>query len=155
MKFVIPEYGTYNIKNMVFDFNGTIAEGGLVELWNLEKLVELSKDFNIYVITADTFGSVNKIFDGLPVNVEIISLETGSKDKERFIEELGCEETIAVGNGFNDRLMLKAAALGFCIAGPEGASAKAMMNSDVVVCKIEDFFSMIDEPKRLIATLRG
>ncbi|HKL11545.1 MAG TPA: hypothetical protein VJ990_08855 [Clostridia bacterium] len=155
MEFVIPEYGTYNIKNIVFDFNGTIAEGGLVELWNLEKLVELSKDFSIHVITADTFGSVNKIFEGLPVKVKIISRETGAKDKEKFIEELGCEETIAVGNGFNDRFMLKASALGFCIAGPEGASVKAMMNSDVVVCKIEDFFSMIDEPKRLVATLRG
>ena len=51
--------------------------------------------------------------------------------------------------------MMKAAALGFCIAGPEGASAKAIMNSDVVLKSIECFFDLMDEPKRLIATLRG
>jgi len=51
--------------------------------------------------------------------------------------------------------MLKAAALGFCIIGSEGASTKAILSSDVVLGKIEDFFSLIEEPKKLIATLRG
>ena len=155
MKFEIPEYGTFNIKNLVFDYNGTLAEDGIVKPEILRKLEELSAEFDIYVVTADTYGTVEKMFDGSSVEVSIISRENGSKDKESLVESLGCNETIAVGNGFNDRAMLKAAALGFCIAGPEGASVKAIINSDVVVGGIEDFFSMIDEPKRLIATLRG
>jgi len=155
MELNIPEYGQYKIKNLVFDYNGTLAEDGIVKPEILRKLEELSAEFDIYVVTADTYGTVEKMFDGSSVEVGIISRENGSKDKESLVQALGAGETIAVGNGFNDRLMMKAAALGFCIAGPEGASAKAIMNSDVVVSGIEDFFSMIDEPKRLIATLRG
>ena len=155
MELNIPEYGQYKIKNLVFDYNGTLAEGGKVEAKNLAKLKEMTKDFNVYVITADTYGTVEKMFEGTPVKVDIISRENGSKDKESLVEELGREETIAIGNGYNDRLMLKAAALGFCIAGPEGASTKAIMASDVVLKSIEDFFMLIKEPKGLIATLRG
>ena len=155
MELNIPEYGQYKIKNLVFDYNGTLAEGGKVEAKNLAKLKEMTKDFNVYVITADTYGTVEKMFEGTPVKVNIISRENGSKDKEILVEELGREETIAIGNGYNDRLMLKAAALGFCIAGPEGASTKAIMASDVVLKSIEDFFMLIKEPKGLIATLRG
>ncbi|PLX31212.1 MAG: hypothetical protein C0604_07840 [Clostridiales bacterium] len=155
MKFEIPEYGTYNIKNLVFDYNGTLAEDGIVKPEILRKLEELSAEFDIYVVTADTYGTVEKMFDGSSVEVGIISRENGSKDKESLVQALGAGETIAVGNGFNDRLMMKAAALGFCIAGPEGASAKAIMNSDVVLKSIECFFDLMDEPKRLIATLRG
>lgn len=155
MKFEIPEYGTFNIKNLVFDYNGTLAEDGIVKMENIRKLEELSAEFDIYVVTADTYGTVEKMFEGTPVKVNIISRENGSKDKESLVEELGREETIAIGNGYNDRLMLKAAALGFCIAGPEGASTKAIMASDVVLKSIEDFFMLIKEPKGLIATLRG
>jgi soluble P-type ATPase len=76
-------------------------------------------------------------------------------DKGRIVEALGAEETMVVGNGYIDRFMLEKAALGFCIIGHEGASVKAIVNSDVILNNIEDFFSMMDEPKRLIATLRG
>jgi soluble P-type ATPase len=155
MVIVIPEYGKYNIKNLVFDYNGTLAEGGSLKGENLKRLHKLTENFEVYVITADTFGSVKKIFENSAVKVNIISRETGTRDKERLVETVGARETIAIGNGFNDRLMLKAAALGFCIAGPEGASTKALLSSDVVLGKIEDFFLMMEEPKRLIATLRG
>jgi len=64
MEFIIPEYGTYKIENLVFDYNGTLAEGGKVKAENFAKLKEMAKDFNVYVITADTFGSVKKIFPG-------------------------------------------------------------------------------------------
>lgn len=155
MEFIIPEYGTYKIENLVFDYNGTLAEGGKVKAENFAKLKEMAKDFNVYVITADTFGTVKRMFSDSPIRVKIISREKGSSDKEKLIEDLGIEKTIAIGNGFNDRLMLKAAALGFCIIGSEGASTKAILSSDVVLGKIEDFFSLIEEPKKLIATLRG
>ncbi len=155
MELNIPEYGTYNIRHLVFDFNGTLAEGGTVKDENLKRLHKLTENFEVYVITADTFGTVKKIFENSAVKVNIISRETGTKDKESLVETLGAKETIAVGNGFNDRLMLKTAALGFCIAGPEGASTKTLLSSDVVLGKIEDFFVMMEEPKRLIATLRG
>jgi len=61
---------------------------------------------------------------------------------------------IAVGNGNNDSLMLKTAKIGVCILQEEGASSKALLNSDIVLKDIKDFFEIINKPKRLIATLR-
>lgn len=150
----IPSYKQINIENVVFDYNGTLAlDGNLIDGIK-EKLIEASKMVNLYIITADTFGTVRKNLEDIEVEVEIITKENGSLDKLSFIKKLDSNKTIAVGNGNNDELMLKESVIGVCILGEEGLAKKALLASDIVLKDIKDFFGLIGNTGRIIATLR-
>lgn len=154
IKVDIPSYKEVEIKNLVFDYNGTLAVDGILIEGVLEKLIEASKRVKIYVITADTYGTVRENFKDVEIEVKIISQENGSIDKLNFIKELDPGKTIAVGNGNNDELMLKESAIGVAILGEEGLSTKALLASDIVVRDIMNLFDIIANGKRIIANLR-
>lgn len=153
MEISIPRGNTYNIKYLVFDYNGTIAEDGTIEEGFLERVGSLD-GLGIHVITADTYGTVRRELEGTSVTVEIISRENGSRDKLRLIEKLGPEMVMAFGNGSNDRLMLESAAIGVAVLGAEGLSTKALKAADIVVRSLDDALRLVEDPQRLIADLR-
>ena len=150
----IPGYKNINIKYAVFDFNGTIATDGIIRDDIKRKLKQLQKNFEIYVLTADTYGNVETALKDMNIKVYIISKENGTVDKLNFIKKLGQNSCIAIGNGNNDCLMMKEAEIGICIVDEEGCSIKTFMNSDIVVKNINDCLDILLNPKRLIATLR-
>jgi len=150
----IPNVGVFSIENIVFDFNGTLASDGKVPPRIYRQILGLTQDLDIYIITADTFGTVEEIFDGTEVRVKVVSKENGSVDKRNFIRSLDQSKTIALGNGSNDALMLKESVISIAVLGNEGLSLKALENSDLMIKNINDFFEMMKEPKKLIATLR-
>lgn len=150
----IPQLKTINVKNIVFDYNGTIATSGQVSPEIFDQIIALTETFNVFIVTADTFDTVRKRFDATPVEVYIIDHDNGTDDKAKFIKTIGAEQTIALGNGNNDRQMLKESAIGISVLGDEGLSVKSFNASDLIVKNILDFFEMIEEPKKLIATLR-
>lgn len=154
MEITIPGYGDMEIKNLVLDFNGTLAKDGRLMNGVASLIQEISKTMNVYVITADTFGSVRNEMKELPV--EVIQIET---DDERYrklelIKKLGCHVTASIGNGSNDEWMLNESRLGICIMGQEGCSLKALKNADLVINNIIDALELFIYPNRLIATLR-
>lgn len=150
----IPSYKTVYIENVVFDYNGTVAAGGRLIDGIKEKLVDISRLVNLYIITADTFGTVGENFKDVDVEVKIISKDNGADDKLNFIKKLGADRTIAVGNGNNDELMLKESIIGVCVIGEEGLATKALLASDIVLRDVKDLFEMITNKDRIIATLR-
>jgi len=152
---IIPSYKDIKLKHLVLDYNGTLAVGGIFKREIKEKINRLSQTLNIHVITADTFGNVLEQIRGIDVKLHIISEENGSSDKLKFIENLGSEYCVAVGNGVNDSLMVKSAEVGICILGDEGCSVKTLLNSDIVIKNIEDCIDMLLDTNRLKATLRG
>jgi len=154
MQLSIQNFGEIDIKYLVFDYNGTIAIDGKLIKNVAENLKKLSNEFEIYVITSDTHGSAVKNLQNLPVKIKILTSDNHTKEKEEFVNSLNASNVIAIGNGNNDSLMLKAAKIGVCIIQEEGASSKALVNSDIILKNIDDFFEMINKPKRLIATLR-
>lgn len=154
LKLDIPGYKKINIKYIIFDYNGTIAVDGLVKDEIKDKIIKLKDIFDIYVLTADTYGNAKKELESLDVNFHIISKENGTEDKMNFIKKLGKNNCIAFGNGSNDCLMVKEAEIGICIMEQEGCSVITLMNSDLVVKDIEDGIDMLLKPKRLIANLR-
>ena len=154
MKLSIQNFGEIDIKYLVFDYNGTLAIDGKLIKNVAENLIELSKKFEIYIITSDTNGNAVKNLQNLPVKLEILVSKNHIKEKEDFVKNLNASKLIAVGNGNNDSLMLKAARIGVCILQNEGASSKALFNSDIILKDINDFFDMLRNSKRLIATLR-
>ena len=70
------------------------------------------------------------------------------------MRELGPENVVAIGNGANDALMLKEAALGIAVIGEEGCSAALMKEADLVVTDIMNALGLVAHPERLVATLR-
>ncbi len=56
----IPGRGDIEIENIVFDYNGTIAVDGKILAGVKGLLLELRKYVNIYILTADTYGTVKK-----------------------------------------------------------------------------------------------
>jgi soluble P-type ATPase len=62
---------------------------------------------------------------------------------------------VALGNGRNDRLMLKEAALGIALLQAEGAAVEALLAADVVAPDILVALDLLLAPDGLIATLRS
>lgn len=151
----IPSYKDIKIKSVVFDYNGTLATDGIVDIDIKNKLKVLQKKVDVYVLTADTYGNVAKNLADTKLKVHIISKENGTDDKANFVRKLGSSTCIAVGNGNNDSLMIKEAEIGICIIGDEGCSTKALFNSQIVFKSINDCLELLLNTNRLIATLRG
>jgi soluble P-type ATPase len=83
-----------------------------------------------------------------------VSEEDSAEVKLRVLESLDPTRTVAIGNGSNDHLILKEAALGIAVLGEEGMSVSSMKNADIVVKNISNALDLFLKPKRLIATLR-
>jgi len=79
--------------------------------------------------------------------------EDSKRGKLDFLKTLNLEMTVAIGNGSNDQLILKEAALGIAVLGDEGVSASAMKSADIVVKNIQNALDLFLKPKRLITTL--
>jgi len=137
------------------DFNGTIAVDGKLIDGVADKINKLSTSLNFFVVTADTYNSVEKELVG--INCKVINLSNSQKftSKLEVLISLGKEQTLCVGNGFNDRIVLKESVLGISVLQEEGLSMAALVASDFVCKSIIDVFSCIENPDRIKATLRG
>lgn len=154
IEIAVPGYGDLKIKNLVLDFNGTIAKDGSLIKGVSELIHELAQSVGIYVITADTFGSVKEELKGLPVEIIKIAAIDERKEKLEFIKKLGSKETASIGNGGNDEWMLKESRVGICIIGQEGCSLMALKNGDLAIMDIKAALELFIIPNRLKATLR-
>ena len=151
----IPDYGQVRLANLVLDYNGTLAcDGALIE-GVAERLSDLSRDLEIHVVTADTFGKAASGLSGLPCKLAVLGVERQETAKLAFIKELGSQSTVTVGNGRNDRLMLKEAALGVAVVQEEGTAVEAVLAADIVCPDILSALDLLSNPLRLVATLRS
>lgn len=150
----IPGREALQLENLVLDYNGTLALDGKLLMGVADRLVELAERLDIHVITADTFGLAAVELGSLPVTLQIIGKGDQAAAKLNLVESLGAGRVAAVGNGANDALMLKRAALGICILGAEGAATPTLLASDVVVRSPGDALDLLLHPGRLAATLR-
>lgn len=151
----IPGKEKLMIKNIVLDFNGTIALDGMLLPGVQERLNTLAADFNLFILTADTFGTAGSACAAVDGKVAVLHGRLTAGEKLKFVNELDARVTAAIGNGANDCLMLKEAALGIAVNGSEGASAESLLAADVVVRDINSGLDLFLHPKRLLATLRG
>lgn len=151
---VIPGQGTLNLEVLVLDYNGTLALDGQMFESVKGSLTRLSHYLEIHVITSDTFGTVVKQCENLPVNVRVLESTDHTQEKANFLSQFSDRQIAAVGNGTNDELMLRQADLGIAVIGYEGASTRTLLASDIVVHRIEDALGLLLETTRLKATLR-
>jgi soluble P-type ATPase len=150
----IPGFGPVRLGFLVSDFTGTLSCDGVLLEGVKEKIREISGHLTVHILTADTCGTAVSELEGLLCTTHIISGSGIDIRKEAFVRDLGAEQVVAMGNGCNDRRMLKAARLGIAVSGAEGCSTDALMASDVHVPDVIDAFDLLLKPKRCKATLR-
>jgi soluble P-type ATPase len=151
----IPGYRKVGFEHLVLDFNGTLACDGLLMDGVRERLTALSKHLSIHVVTADTFGKARGQLEGVPCELEILPPGDQDKGKLDIVNRLGAGKTACVGNGRNDRLMLKEAELGIAVVLEEGLAIESLISADIVCTGIISALDLLRNPLRMTATLRS
>ena len=151
----IPGHKTLQLKHIVLDYNGTVACDGALIAGVSENLTSLADTLQVHVLTADTFGNVHDNLEGLDCRLSILAPDAQDMGKLNYIKALGIDHVVCVGNGRNDRLMLKEAALGIAVILQEGAAAGTVTAADIVCSDIVSALQLLQHPLRLIATLRS
>ena len=150
----IPGLGFFEFEHFVTDFSGTLSEDGILLSGMKEKMNELSEKLKIHVLTSDTFGRSKKELEGVNCILHILEGEGHVVQKEKYVKSLGAGKVVALGNGNNDVLMLKAARIGISVCLKEGCSKEAIEASRILVKSPIDAIDLLIFTKRLIATLR-
>ena len=121
----------------------------------------MSAILQMHLLTADTYGTsqraaeiLQEACDASGVARPIWERVASGHEKEQYLQRLGAERVVAIGNGANDVAMLRVAALSICVMGSEGAFTQALLASQLVVTNPIDALDAVLRPSRLTATLR-
>lgn len=150
----IPGRGIIQLEHLVCDVNGTLAVDGMLFEGVGKTLPALRDRLQIHLLTADTHGRQEHIDRFLGLTAVRIQPGQEAEQKRQFIQKLGAERVIAIGQGANDAAMLREAAIGMCVISPEGTAIETMLAADLVVPDIQHALEMLERPLRLLATLR-
>ncbi len=154
LEIIIPGSEPLQVEHLVLDYNGTLACDGALLAGVADAMHVLAAQLTVHVVTADTYGQVRAVLDGLPCTLFILPPGHQDAAKRGYVETLGANRCVAIGNGRNDRLMLKAAALGIAVVQGDGVAVETVLAADVLVPDILSAFGLLLNPTRLIATLR-
>jgi len=143
------------LHHLMLDLNGTLTVDGQLIPGVKERIKNLKDKLDVHLLTADTLGRGAEAAAELGTKLNRVDADRGNQDKKEYLLKLGKENTVAVGNGYNDVHMLEEAVLGIAVIGKEGCSVEAVRRADIVVNDINDALDLLLRPKRLIATLRA
>lgn len=151
----VPGYRHFRLEHLVLDYNGTLSRDGILLEGIEEKLKALAPRIRLHILTADTHGDVSRQLPDIPCVLTIIGTQHQDREKLAYVEQLGTEKTASIGNGRNDRLMLKKSALGIAVLQDEGTAVETLLAADVLTRNIIDALDLLLHPLRLTATLRN
>ena len=158
MDVTIAGRGTFYLEHLVLDVNGTVASGGhLIEGVRDQLVVLQQSGWHIHWITADTRGRQADLDEELgwpAVHISARDPRGEAEQKAEFVRHLDARHVVAIGNGANDAQMLREAAVGIAVLGPEGLAVDALEASDLVAPNIHAALDLLIDPQRLIATWR-
>lgn len=151
----IPGYGALRIEHLVLDYNGTLAVDGRLLPGVKSRLQRLARRLRIHVVTADTFGTARRALRGSACRLTVLAAAGQSEAKALYVRRIGQAHVACIGNGRNDRRMLRAAALGIVVLQAEGAAGEAVAAADIVMTSINHALELFMHPQRLVASLRS
>jgi soluble P-type ATPase len=154
IELAIPGRGQLRLQHLVTDVNGTLAVDGMLIEGIAKRVASLRDRLTVHLLTADTHGSQAAIDRQLNLVGTRLAAGDEQAQKRQFVENLGPETVVAIGQGANDALMLKAASIGICVMSAEGAAAETMMAADIIVPNIFAALDLLDKPLRIVASLR-
>jgi soluble P-type ATPase len=154
----IPGFGLRHIHAVLTDYTGTLSRGGRLTEGVRELLLHLSEIVEIHVITADTFGIAEAELKGIPITFHRLNGERQDMQKQKYGKQVGLKHCAALGNGNNDRLLLKAAreegGIAIAVDNGEGCAIDALSNSNLFVVGAVNALNLLVEPRGCKATLR-
>lgn len=150
----IPGFGLVKLEHLVSDFTGTLSVDGKLLPGVKERLNKIADFMKVHILTADTFGMAENELEGIMCEIHILEGNDLNVRKEDYVRTFGADNVIALGNGNNDRKMLKAAKVGITVCLNEGCAIDAIKSADILVSSIIDALELLLNPKRLKATLR-
>ncbi len=155
----IKGFGALRLEHLVLDLNGTLAVGGMVQKKLFSVVEALKEKVSIHLLSADTFGTASNIADQMKISLHVLKKGPDVSENEReqkgeFVNVLGWDKVVALGNGRNDVLMLKNARLGIAIIGEEGCAVETLNSADAVFTNPIHALKMLLNPQALKATLR-
>ena len=155
----IPGFGRREIRTIVTDYTGTHSCGGKMTDSVKIALCKLAAFVDIHVLTSDTFGTVRKELDGIPVTIHILEGTDHDMQKSEYVRRIGASSTAAFGNGNNDRLLLEAVknegGLAVAVDNGEGCALDTILNANLVIHGSENALMLLLDTNRLKATLRS
>jgi P-type E1-E2 ATPase len=150
----IPGFGLVRLEHLVSDFTGTLSVDGILLPKVEARLNKLSETIKIHILTADTFGKAQAALKDVTCEMQILTGENHDVQKEEYVNKLGAGSVVALGNGKNDRRMLKTAKIGIAVTEGEGCAVDAIMAADIHVRSALDGLDLLLNTKRCKATLR-
>lgn len=150
----IPGRGQLRLQHLVTDVNGTLALDGTLIDGLARRIATLRDRLTVHLLTADTHGRQAIIDQQLSLTATRLQPGGEQAQKREFVENLGADTVVAIGQGANDAGMLKAAALGICVMSDEGAAAETLISADLVVPNIFAALDLLERPVRIVASLR-
>ena len=150
----IPGRGIYQLEHLVCDVNGTLAVDGQLLEGVVRELTFLRDRLDVHLLTADTHG--RQTFIDQQLNIKAVRVKSGkeAEQKAAYVEKLGADHVVAIGQGANDAAMLKSAALGICVFSPEGVAVETMTSADLITPDVHTALELLTKPLRIVASLR-
>jgi len=153
----IPGFGRRHLTIAVSDYTGTHSCAGTVDPSVKKMLTHLVTLLDLYIVTADSFGTAQKELDGI-VTPYLLRTDRHDHEKVGYISQFDLRQVVAIGNGNNDRLMLQAVKAGgglaIAVDNGEGCAVDAILNSNLFIVGAANAIGLLLDPVRLKATLR-
>jgi P-type E1-E2 ATPase len=150
----IPGRGTFQLKHLVCDVNGTLAVDGQLHE-GLPRLINTLQDrLTIHLLTADTHGRQAIIDQQLGLQANRVQPGQEAEQKAEFVRQLGAEQVVAIGQGANDAAMIEVAAIGIGIISTEGIAQQTLLAADILVPDVFSALQLLEKPLRIVASLR-
>jgi P-type E1-E2 ATPase len=150
----IPGRGRIQLQHLVSDVNGTLAQDGHLIPGVSSVLLALGDRLQLHLLTADTHGQQSAIDEQLGLLAVRIPKGDESQAKAEYVNQLGPDAVVAIGQGKNDEGMLQEAAIGIAVLSQEGLALGALQSADVLATDILSALDLLEHPVRLVATLR-
>jgi soluble P-type ATPase len=153
----IPGFGKRHIQTVVSDYTGTLSCGGAIRPEVKRRLKRLATLVDIHIVTADTFGTAQKQLRGI-AQPRFLTAARQDREKAAYVAQFNLRRAAALGNGNNDRLLLKAVrqggGLAIAVDNGEGCAVDALRNAGIFVTGAANALDLLLEPARTKATLR-
>lgn len=149
----IPGWGKVELEHLVCDVNGTLATDGQLIEGLVHTLTKLKDRLELHLLTADTHGKQYIIDQQLNIKAHHVQPGNEAEQKATYVQKLGADKVVAIGQGANDAAMLNAARLGICVLSPEGSAIETLLAADLVATDIITALELLEKPLRIVASL--
>ena len=152
MEYQIQGVGSYKIKNVLFDLNGTLANYGKVSpklRKNIKKLKQAG--LRVVLISSDQRGNAERWATKL--GMEYINASSKA-EKAKAASQFQKEQTIAIGNGRVDLGLYQKTILSVAVINQEGCHTEVIKHADVIFNRINDALRFLLDKNTFEATLK-